>query len=61
MISVPGHDDARQPTVDVLSNGRTHRGAVVKEANAKWPLWWTVLGVTFVCSFVWSLIFSLIF
>lgn len=30
-------------------------------SDEKWPLWWTILGVTVICATFWTAFFSIIF
>lgn len=47
--------------VDVLAEPETLlTSRSVQKPSAKWPLWWTVLGVTIICTMFWACIFAIV-
>ena len=62
MTYLTGHSSASAPAIE-LSAAQIGplREATLPSANQKWPLWWTVLGVSVFCATFWTAFFSMIF
>lgn len=62
MRYIPGHNDAEPGLADVLPAAPS---VFVDEPqldrDEKWPLRWTVLGLSVFCGAVWTALFGLIF
>lgn len=63
MTYATGHTNLSASSLDLSAPqmGSAVRGATVSASSEKWPLWWTVLGVTVFCATFWTAFFSLIF
>jgi hypothetical protein len=49
-------DDAAQPFGSLPQSSVTWRNKS-QRAGEKWPLWWTVIGVTTFCTLFWTAVF----
>lgn len=62
MSYVTGHSNVSAPTIELAAPQiGAFRETSVARSNEKWPLWWTVLGVTVFCATFWTALFSIIF
>jgi hypothetical protein len=63
MTYVTGHTNLSASAMDLSAPqvGTVVHRAAVRSSHAKWPLWWTVLGVTVFCATFWTAFFSIIF
>ncbi|MEL6666074.1 MAG: hypothetical protein AAFQ24_08055 [Pseudomonadota bacterium] len=62
MNYIAGENEARAGSIDFrATSGSKQKDAAHSAKREKWPLWWTVLGVTVFCGIVWSAIFQLLF
>lgn len=62
MSYLTSQTDAGRQTVDLLSgNGALFSPQAPTSTEAKWPLWWSVLGVTAFCAAFWTIVLNLLF
>ena len=62
MRYIPGHNDANSALADALPASRSvFVDDSALERSEKWPLWWTVLGLTVFCGAFWIALFGLLF
>ncbi|NQY39130.1 MAG: hypothetical protein HRT80_03440 [Henriciella sp.] len=62
MNYIAGENEARAGSIDFRSTKSSQQKDVVHSSKReKWPLWWTVLGVTIFCAMVWGAIIQFLF
>lgn len=62
MTYMTGHSNVSAQTIELSAPTMgSFRKSAVQPADQKWPLWWTVLGVTVFCATFWTALFSIIF
>lgn len=62
MTYVTGHSNISATTMDLSAPAMgAFREAARPATRQKWPLWWTVLGVTLFCATFWTAFFSILF
>ena len=62
MDYIAGENEARAGSIGFRSSKDAKQQDLVNASKReKWPLWWTVSGVTIFCALVWSLVFQFLF
>lgn len=62
MTIATGHTNMSASSMDLSAPSMgTLRAPAVASSSQKWPLWWTVLGVTAFCATFWTAFFTILF
>lgn len=62
MTYATGHSNITATTIDLSGSAMSSFADTARPATSqKWPLWWTVLGVTVICATFWTAFFSILF